>query len=151
MSAVRGRPAPLLLLLLLAFGCSEKRSAESGPKLGTITINGKVLSVEIADTRATRQKGLMNRSELAPDSGMLFIFERQAIHTFWMRNTSIPLDIAFIDRNGVITNIRQMEPFDEQTRHVASRPVPYALEVQKNWFQTRGIGPGDKVDLTGLP
>jgi len=91
----------------------------------------------------------MFRPRLAPDSGMLFVFEEDDVRRFWMKNTFIPLSIAFIDRAGVIANILEMTPHDTTTPYRSARPVRYALEMNSGWFLSRGVGPGDTVH--GLP
>ena len=92
-----------------------------------------------------RALGLMFRRSLAPDSGMLFIFETTEYQRFWMKNTLIPLSIAYITRDSLITDILEMAPLDTTTSYVSSKPVRYALEMNSGWFQTHGIKPGDTV------
>jgi uncharacterized membrane protein (UPF0127 family) len=112
-------------------------------KLGTTTI-----TVEVAAKEEHRQIGLMNRFSMAPDHGMLFVFDRPNVRSFWMRNTYIPLSIAFIDAQGRIINIEDMAPKDE--RSTWSRgPAVYALEMRKGWFAQKGIAAGTAVQ--GLP
>ena len=103
---------------------------------------------EVAATPAQRETGLMYRFSLKPDHGMIFVFERAEPQGFWMRNTYIPLSIAFIATDGRIVNIDDMAPHDETT-HWSSGPARYALEMRKGWFAERGIQPGDRVE--GLP
>jgi len=91
----------------------------------------------------------MYRSSLAPDSGMLFVFDTVDYQRFWMKNTLIPLSIAFITRDSLITDIMEMAPLDTTTPCHSSKPVLYALEMNSGWFQSRGIKPGDVVH--GLP
>lgn len=94
-------------------------------------------------------QGLMYRSMLAPDQGMLFVFEQEGIYPFYMKDTKIPLSIAFINHNGIIIDIQQMTPFDEQTEHYPDKPFLFALETNQGWFFERGIKIGDTV--FGLP
>ncbi len=106
--------------------------------------------VEIADDDAERQRGLMERTALAGDAGMLFVFGRERQLSFWMRNTLIPLSIAYIDADGRIVDIEDMEPLDDQTKHPSAEPAQYALEVNQSFFEERGIEVGDTVEgLTG--
>jgi uncharacterized membrane protein (UPF0127 family) len=91
----------------------------------------------------------MFRESLAPDSGMLFVFDTVEYERFWMKNTLIPLSIAFITRDSLITDVMQMAPLDTTTPYVSSQPVLYALEMNSGWFQSRGIKPGDTIH--GLP
>ena len=110
----------------------------------TLVIGGHRLTVEIAATPETRATGLMNRFSLQPDHGMLFVFDESARHCMWMKNTLIPLSVAFIDARGDIVNIADMQPLDETT-HCAARPVPYALEMNQGWFKQRGISAGMQI------
>jgi uncharacterized membrane protein (UPF0127 family) len=114
----------------------------------TLTLNGHSITAEVASTPGQRETGLMNRFSLPADHGMLFVFERSEPLSFWMKNTYIPLSIAFIDASGRIVNIEDMAPQTE-TIHWSSAPSLYALEVRKGWFRDRNIKPGDRVD--GLP
>lgn len=100
-----------------------------------------VIQAEIASTTATRSQGLMRRKSMAQGSGMLFLFDEPAGHCMWMKNTLIPLSVAFIDERGEIINIADMQPLDETT-HCAARPARYAVEMNQGWFKKRGISPG---------
>ena len=102
------------------------------------------IQAEVADNMGARMTGLMNRKSMAPNSGMVFVFEENATHCMWMKNTLIPLSVAFIDEGGSITNIADMQPHSEQS-HCASRPARYALEMNKGWFAQRGIKSGAKL------
>ena len=113
-----------------------------------LSINGHKITAEVAATPETRTTGLMNRFSLKPDHGMVFVFERAEPMGFWMKNTFIPLSIAFIGANGRILNIDDMAPQDEST-HPSKGPALYALEMRKGWFAERGIVAGDTV--VGLP
>ncbi|MDQ3834921.1 MAG: DUF192 domain-containing protein [Actinomycetota bacterium] len=106
------------------------------------------VQVEIADTDAERQQGLMGRTALAEDAGMLFVFDQEQQLSFWMKDTSIPLSIAFINGEGRIVDIQDMQPFDE-TPHLSAEPARYALEVNQGFFEERGVMIGDKVELPG--
>ena len=115
----------------------------------TLTIRGHRLVVEIAATEQTRETGLMNRFSLQPDHGMLFIFEAPQPLAFWMKNTYIPLSVAFVDSGGRILNIEDMRPLDPST-HWSAGPALYAIEMKQGWFADKGIAPGDLVQgLTG--
>jgi uncharacterized membrane protein (UPF0127 family) len=106
-----------------------------------------LIRAEVAADYSTRGRGLMHRKLLAPNAGMLFIFDGAAIHCMWMKNTYIPLSVAFLDAEGTIINIADMQPHSEQS-HCASRPALVALEMTRGWFAERGIKPGSK--LAGL-
>jgi uncharacterized protein len=103
-----------------------------------------LIRAEVAADYSTRGRGLMFRKSLAPNGGMLFIFDAAAIHCMWMKNTYIPLSVAFLDAQGVIINIADMQPHSEQS-HCAARPVVYALEMAQGWFAERGIKAGTKL------
>ncbi len=103
------------------------------------------LKAEVAADAATRTIGLMNRFSLPPDHGMIFIFARSEPLGFWMKNTFVPLSIAYADEKGVILNILDMKPHDESA-HPSKGPALYALEMKQGWFKERGIGAGDKIE-----
>lgn len=107
-----------------------------------------VIQAEVAATPATRAQGLMLRKAMAPGAGMLFVFDEPATHCMWMKNTLIPLSVAFIDERGQIVNIADMQPLDE-TSHCASRPARYALEMNQGWFKKRGIDRGAVIQGLG--
>jgi uncharacterized membrane protein (UPF0127 family) len=107
-----------------------------------------LIHAEVVSDYATRAQGLMHRKNLAQNAGMLFIFDGQAVHCMWMKNTLIPLSVAFIDDAGTIVNIADMEPHSEAS-HCAAQPVRYALEMNRGWFAARGIKPGTR--LGGVP
>ena len=109
--------------------------------------DGTVLAVvkaEIAAKQEERSKGLMYRKSINDGEGMLFIFENDQVLSFWMKNTYIPLSIAFISWDGRIIDIKDMYPLDENTVS-SSRSVRYALEVPQGWFTRTGIQVGDRV------
>jgi uncharacterized protein len=110
-----------------------------------LKIKNHKLKVEVAATGETRTIGLMNRFSLAPDSGMLFVFPTSEPLAFWMRNTFVPLSIAYVDSKGVILNIMDMKPKDEST-HPSKGPAMFAIEMKQGWFKDKGIVAGDKVD-----
>lgn len=124
-------------------------SASSG--LSTLTIlasNGKKVgvNVEIATTTAELEKGLMNRTAMGEDHGMLFVFPVEQQLSFWMKDTLIPLSVAFMDSNGRIVDIQDMQPQD-LTNHNSAKPAQYALEVNQGFFRKRGVEVGDEVVL----
>jgi len=107
-----------------------------------------LIQAEVVAEPASRAQGLMHRKTLGQNAGMLFIFDERAIHCMWMKNTLIPLSVAFIDDRGTIVNIADMEPHSEAS-HCAVQPVKYALEMSRGWFASRGIKPGTR--LGGVP
>jgi len=102
------------------------------------------LTVFLAADGPSRQKGLMYRKYLAPGMGMLFVFDYPARYGFWMKNTYIPLSIAFLDKNKYIISISSMKPLDKTTVYSKGKAL-YAVEVNKGWFHKRGIKPGMAV------
>ena len=132
----------VLLLVLSSFSCSKDEVLQTRD----IRINQWNLTVEIADTQKSQEKGLMNRKSLDEDRGMLFVYDRDSRKSFWMKNTLIPLSIAYIAADGTIREIYDMEPLS--TRIVDSRySVRYALEVNQGAFDRHGIKPGDKFEF----
>jgi uncharacterized protein len=105
------------------------------------------IEAEVAASDQNRQVGLMNRQAMPQQHGMLFVFTQSNTHCMWMRNTLIPLSVAFIDNEGYIINIEDMQPQTEDN-HCARQPARYALEMNLGWFAQRGIKPG--VKLGGL-
>jgi hypothetical protein len=103
-----------------------------------------LIRAEVAADYSTRGRGLMFRKSLAPNGGMLFIFDGADIHCMWIKNTYIPLSVAFLDAQGAIINIADMQPHSEQS-HCAARPAVYALEMTLGWFAERGVKPGMKL------
>jgi uncharacterized membrane protein (UPF0127 family) len=112
-----------------------------------LAVSGHRAVAEVAATDDARTTGLMNRFSLAPDHGMLFVFDAPQPLAFWMHNTYVPLSIAFIGADGRILNIEDMAPRTENT-HQSNGVALYALEMKKGWFADRGIKAGDRV--TGL-
>jgi len=104
------------------------------------------ITVEIARTEQERAQGLMYRKKLPDGQGMIFIFERDEQLSFWMKNTVIPLSIAFIASDGRITEIKDMQPLDLNSV-TSSRSVRYALETPQGWFNRAGVKPGDVVEM----
>ena len=113
-----------------------------------LTVGDYKVTAEVVVTPEQRALGLMHRFSLKPDHGMLFVFERAEPLSFWMKNTFIPLSIAFIAADGRIVNIEDMKPQTEDT-HWSKGPALYALEMRKGWFAEKGIGPGAVVK--GIP
>ena len=137
----------LLVTTTLAFAVPRAHAAVELPTV-PLAINGHKLTAEVAKTAEQITTGLMHRFSLKPDHGMVFVFDRSAPRAFWMKNTFIPLSIAFVGADGRILNIDDMAPQDE-TSHWSNGPAMYAIEVRKGWFAERGIRAGDRV--TGLP
>jgi uncharacterized membrane protein (UPF0127 family) len=129
------------LVLVLAWFAAAARA-----ELPAVELSAGVylIRAEVADNPGARMQGLMHRRSLAQNAGMIFVFEEAAIHCMWMKNTLIPLSVAFLDAQGAIINIADMQPHSEQS-HCAARPARYALEMNKGWFAQRGIKAGFKL------
>ena len=113
-----------------------------------LTTGIHVITAEVATTPQSRMIGLMMRERLAPNHGMVFVFDDKSQHCFWMRNTLIPLSIAFIEDDGTIVSIADMAPKSDAST-CPPRAVRYALEMDQGWFAKRGVAAGMKI--TGLP
>ena len=107
-----------------------------------------VIDAAVAANDADREQGLMYRTQLAPNEGMLFVFNENAVHCFWMKNTLIPLSIAFIRADGTVTDIDEMQA-ETENNHCPRNNGVYALEMSKGWFAAKGIKPG--MQIKGLP
>ena len=130
---------PAILLLCLALAVPGVRAEETILKIGAQTVRA-----EIADTEQSRERGLMQRDHLCADCGMLFVFENAGRHSFWMKNTPLPLSIAFIAADGSVINIEEMRP-NTTDSHNAQGDALYALEMNSGWFARNSIAPADKV------
>ena len=133
------------LCFILCFWVSTAQT--QGLQKLPLYLNQKEIWVQVAKTAEERAKGLMGRLQLPQDEGMLFIFEEENYHSFWMKNTRIPLSIAFIDREGKIVKITDMEPFSLES-HGPPCPIRYALEMKQGWFSTNGIRMGDVMTFS---
>ena len=139
----------LVFLCLLPF-TAPAMAESTGMNFPVTTLKaGKhLIRAEVASTEAQREQGLMFRRELPKNNGMLFVFDRPARSCMWMKNTALPLSVAFIDANGTILNIEKREPFTLDS-HCSKGWSRYALEMNKNWFAKNGIKAGSKI--SGLP
>ena len=122
--------------------------ADAALKAIHVKVGSHPLTVEVAATENERERGLMFRDKLGRDAGMLFVFDDPGYYAMWMKNTLIPLSVAFIDADGVILNIVDMEP-QTLDSHAAAGPAVYAIETNKGWFAAHKVKAGDRV--TGLP
>jgi uncharacterized membrane protein (UPF0127 family) len=154
------RPPALVILIVIALfvplmiTCGGSSNA-SGERLTIVKANGKQakLSIEVAETPDQKTTGLSNRAKLAKDAGMLFILvdlsnprRDSATGGFWMKDTLIPLSVAFIDRCGALVDIAHMEPLTLDV-HRTTKPHSFGLEVNKGWFEEKGVKVGDHVQL----
>jgi len=117
----------------------------AGLPIAILQIGPKALKAELARTQAQKETGLMYRRELGEDEGMLFLYREPQQMMMYMKDTRIPLSVAFIDSAGVILEIRDMEPMDETPVISASRQIRFALEANRGWFAKNGIAPGATV------
>lgn len=106
------------------------------------------IEAEVASNNAERATGLMNRPSMPMQRGMLFVFPEAGVQCFWMKNTLIPLSIAFLDDAGRIVQIADMQP-QSLDNHCSSKPVRFALEMNAGWFKSRGLAPGAKINGLG--
>lgn len=140
----------LCALALAACSLAAAAQTEPQPKLDTVTLSAGMYRIhaELARTEEQRETGLMLRKEMGTYEGMLFVFDDAAVHCFWMKNTLLPLSIAFIADDGTIVTIADMAPQSTDS-HCPAKPVHYALEMNQGWFAKRAIKPGFK--LGGAP
>ena len=150
------RSAPALLVAAIALSAAplavaadaQHKPVEASLRTTHLKVGSHSLKVELAVSDEERSKGLMFRKSLGKDDGMLFVFDELGYHSMWMKDTLIPLSVAFLDGEGRILNIVDMEPQTLDT-HSAAGPARYAIETNLGWFVERKVKPGDKV--TGLP
>lgn len=161
--------APALFLALLVASCGEPNRSGDGagpaaaqaapaavgddlaarrPPAATawVIFGADTVMAEVARTDEERGQGLMYRESLDPDAGMLFIFPEQSVRSFWMQNTYISLDIAFMDRDFRVVDIQQMEAMTTDS-HVSRAPAMYALETNMGWFEAHGVQVGDRPEV----
>ena len=112
-----------------------------------VVVKGQDLTIELATTPEARSCGLSLRDSLPENRGMLFVYAEPEILTFWMKNTRMPLSIAFIDKAGRVVSIQKMNPFPTTTVYASPVPALYALEVNQGWFEENGVGVGDVVEF----
>lgn len=154
----------VLMLVVATFcsnGCSPKADSpdpNSGLPIAIVSVlpaaGGTPVHVraEVASTSAQRQQGLMFREEMPEDRGMLFLFTSDSRGGFWMKNTILPLTIAYIGVDGTVQELREGVPYDDKTILTPAAPYRYVLEVNKGWFERHNLGVGSKVELPpGLP
>lgn len=139
---------PLIAAMITA--TSPNVLGQQAAKFPVISLNAgmHVIKAEVAAREAERQQGLMFREKMGPNEGMVFLFDAPASVCMWMKNTLIPLSVAFIDEGGRIVNIEDMQP-QTLDSHCAKKPVRYALEMNLGWFKQKNIKPGSVIE--GLP
>ena len=143
---------PSIKTMLLWLGLASAALAQSAaqPKLDAVNLSAGMYNIhaEVARTSLQRQMGLMFRETMANHEGMLFVFDAPSSQCFWMKNTLLPLSIAFLADDGSIVNIDEMQP-QTLDSHCSKKPVRFVLEMNKGWFDKRAIKPGAKI--TGAP
>ncbi|HEX9392378.1 MAG TPA: DUF192 domain-containing protein [Usitatibacteraceae bacterium] len=145
MNAISRLRTPLFLITICAFvNAGQAKENVAAPPTINVSVNGHAVKAELATDDAARQKGLMFRTHMGKNDGMLFVFPQIAYHAMWMKNTLIPLSVAYMDEAGKIVSIHEMEPQTEIS-HQAEGPVRYALEMNAGWFSANKIKPGDSI------
>lgn len=131
---------------LVVLGAAGGTAAQGGDALPVAELGAGMyrIEAEVANTFRSRQIGLMHRSALPPHRGMVFVFPEEAVHCMWMVNTFVPLSVAFVDGDGRILNIEDMQP-QSRDSHCAAAPARFALEMNLGWFRARGIEPGARL------
>lgn len=115
-----------------------------------ISIGEQPLKLQLALSQNEQRRGLMFRQQLEPDAGMLFLFERPKRRAFWMRNTSLPLDIGYFDADGRLLEVHKLFPYDENEVVSRSDQVLIAVETNRGWFKANCVSPGHKIDMAAL-
>ena len=138
---------PIASLALLAALFSPLARAQDAPqKLPAVQLSAgmHLIKAEVAETQEQRAIGLMHRRSMPVNEGMLFVFEQPQVQCFWMKNTLLPLSIAFVTDDGSIVNIADMQPMSEAS-HCSAKPVRFALEMNQGWFAKRALKAGTKL------
>lgn len=135
----------VMLLSIVTFACANPLGSVEFDQI-TLEIAEQEYTVEYAQSYEQRGQGLMFRTELCGDCGMFFKFDQEKFAGMWMKNTNIPLDVAFIDRNGVITDIKPLTPHDLSSVG-SSKKVLYALEMNQGWFAEHKVSVGDQINV----
>ena len=145
-------PTPLIPTTISGGATAQPTADHALPLLVITPTQGSAvrLYIEIADTPIRQERGLMNRTTMAEDQGMIFVFPEATTVSFWMHDTLLPLSIAFIDANRRIVDLQDMQPLDE-TLHSSAQPYVYALEVNQGYFRRHNIAVGDMVGLPPFP
>ncbi len=141
------------VLALTACGGNEATQATAPKTAGdffVIKVGERTVRMQIAALPEELQRGLMFRQALGRDEGMIFVFASPQPQGFWMRSTTLPLDIGYFDAGGVLKEIYPMYPLDERTVASHSRSIQFCLEMNQGWFKDRGVRPGTKLDLKAL-
>lgn len=146
----RARLGALVALLFVATGVAcgdEPKMArpEARDDLVTLQVAGRAVAFEVALSPAEHGRGLMGRTEMADDRGMLFLYRTEQMRRFWMKDTLIPLDIVFLDSAGTVINVEEAPAGVEKPGFVSRRPARMVIELNRGWSRTHGLEPGDTV------
>jgi hypothetical protein len=144
-----------LALMLAAMGCGSKApDVAAAPKTVAdyfpIKVGDRTVRMQLAVLPQEQERGLMERTDLAPDVGMIFIYRSTQRMSFWMHDTPTPLDIGFFTADGTLVEVYPMLPYDEKTIASRSQDLKFALEMNLNWYRDNGVKPGAKLDLKAL-
>ena len=141
------RVATLLAMTILFLFCCSTQIKSTALKTKSVKFKNTTVNAEIADTNAARELGLMNRHTLAPDAGMLFIFDNETQQSFWMKNTYVSLDMIFLSSKKEIVYIEHSATPLSEKNITPAAPAKYVLEVNAGYTDAHGIGVGDKVEF----
>jgi uncharacterized protein len=140
----------LLAALLLAAACEDGKNLaapKQPPHVITLQVAGRPVNLELALDTEARTRGLMHRTHLGDDEGMLFIFPSEEVRNFWMKNTLIPLDIGFLRTDGTLINVGHGQPGVEQPGVWSDAPARMVLELNEGWYARHGFKPGDRIEV----
>jgi uncharacterized membrane protein (UPF0127 family) len=146
----------LAVTLSLVTGCGrsdaprEPAAVKTAADFFVIQVGDKPVKMQLAVKPREMERGLMERTDLKPDEGMLFVYLSPQQMSFWMRNTPTPLDIGFFTKDGVLKEIFQLHPYDETPVQSRGGELKFALEVNQGWFEKNEVKPGAKLDLKAL-
>ena len=137
-----------LAMTTLALLAASGAGAQQAFKVTRLTAGMHVIQAEVAANDPERQQGLMFRQKMGSNAGMVFVFDQAAKQCMWMKNTLLPLSVAFLDEKGAVINVEDMQP-QTLASHCSAKPAKYALEMNLGWFKQRNIKPG--IAIAGLP
>ena len=138
----------LQVLIFILASCSQSPEVKPFSTIFDLPIGAKKLSAEIAITESQKAQGLMFRKSLSQNGAMIFVYQTPQKVSLWMKNTEIPLDIAFLDKSGEITEIKQMYPHNLNPVNSTRADILYCIETNQNWFINNNVSVGDKLDMS---